>query len=201
MVIIVAGAIMSMSWIWLGLIGEVPDTALRLLMATTYWMGVNGLLYMLLSGVVFLWINTKLFGKPDQIASDLIESFERGGSVIGCVSKWYVIIVGALVPLLYALQAFGVLGDPWLPTMMSDWLTILIYLLSQVPILLIALASLQIRWIYGVGVDDGELCCNFLWVHQRVILEKVLFAGKFGRLIFVIPGGLRLPVVVLATPP
>lgn len=195
------GVIGLMGWVWTDPNNNVPSILLQILLSSTFWLGINLLLYLLLSTVVALWVNTKMLVRPQQVVDILVGSIEQDSFSIGHASKWYVVAVGALAPLLYAFQAIGVWGDPWLPTTANDWFVILLYLVSQVPILLIALASLQIRWIYGVRFDDRELWCNFLWIHQRVLADKVLFAGKFGRLIFLIPRWPRIPIVVNAIPP
>jgi len=189
------GAVAWTTWIWLDIKDLVPDWILKILLSTTYWLGLYGFLYILFSMVHILCTGKcDLSEVGDTLSAD---SLEKPNSMFWRSMKWYVIFVGGMVPLFFALQAFGVLSDPWVPRTRSDFGMMLIYTASQVPLLVLALISRQIRWIYNVQFDEGGLCCNLLWFHQRLNVEESFCVGKLDLLVFILPKRLKVPIVII----
>jgi len=194
------GAIVWMSRVWLELKNLNTDLLLKLLLTTSYWIGVTGLLYCVFFGSTILWLNSKLLGQVEVIVHLVAESNERYESPLGHISKWYVIFVGTSVPLLFAMQAFGIMSDSWLPTTSSDWQMVSIYLVSQLSIFVYTLVSRQIPWIYDVQSNESGLCCSSFGINDQMAIEDILYAGRFGTFVFIMPRKKRLPVLITLAP-
>ncbi|MCF6239500.1 MAG: hypothetical protein L3J79_11945 [Candidatus Marinimicrobia bacterium] len=191
-----------MAYIWKALIGEseISSVLFRLLLGISYWFGINSLLFVLVSGIAALVSLKKLLLEPSLILRLVDKSIHGSVSQRGLWAKWYLISICSLIPLLLALQAFGMFGRPWVPSTRSDWLLACLYLISQLPIILFALISLQIKWIYDVHTDGQHLRCSLLWIEGTLDLENPVLSGKLGSLVFVIPRKTRVPLFVWVSP-
>lgn len=196
------GAILVMAYAWKTLIieSEISSVLFRFVLGISFWLGMGGLLSVPIVGVAIVVFRQSRLIKPSLAVRIILESIDRPNK-FGMWLKWYLVVVGASVPLLLALQAFGLLGGPWVPVTSNDWLLILLYVASQLPMVLGALVSLQIPWVHNVSVDSDLLVYNYLWHDHKLSVEDIAWSMRYERLVFLFIKEKRIPLLVWVNPP
>ncbi len=196
------GLLFVMAYVWKGLVieSEIPSVVFRFVIGASFWTGMGGFLLVPVAGVASV-IFRQLVSIEPSLAIRLVSEYIDSPRGLGVWFKWYLVAVGVFVPFLLALQAFGLLGGPWVPSMSKDWFWMVLYVVSQLPMVLGALISLQFPWIYGVRIDDGCIRYNFLWIDRKMNEEDIVYSATYELLVILLSKQGRIPLLVPANPP